>query len=89
MEPINVFYATYSLSDSILSIRSLNTGLIYTLSKSILLKHFAKICKRCSKGLCLLITTTLSVDGTYYLRIEGESSAAKTSTYNITVAPEG
>ena len=31
----------------------------------------------------------LSASTTYYLRIEGESSTAKTSTYNITVAPEG
>ena len=31
----------------------------------------------------------LSTNTTYYLRIEGESSTAKTSTYNITVAPEG
>ena len=27
--------------------------------------------------------------GTYYLKVEGESSTAKTNTYNITVAPEG
>ena len=33
--------------------------------------------------------TGLSGSTTYYLRIEGQSSAAKTSTYNITVAPEG
>ena len=31
----------------------------------------------------------LTASTTYYLRIEGESSTAKTSTYNITVAPEG
>ena len=31
----------------------------------------------------------LSASTIYYLRIEGESSTAKTSTYNITVAPEG
>ena len=31
----------------------------------------------------------LSANTAYYLRIEGESSTAKTSTYNITVAPEG
>ena len=34
-------------------------------------------------------TEGLSASTTYYLRIEGESSTAKTSTYNITVAPEG
>jgi len=31
----------------------------------------------------------LSANTTYYLRIDGESSSAKTTTYNITVAPEG
>ena len=31
----------------------------------------------------------LSASTTYYLRIDGESSTAKITTYNITVAPEG
>ena len=31
----------------------------------------------------------LSDNTTYYLRIDGESSTYKTTTYNITVAPEG
>ena len=31
----------------------------------------------------------LSANTVYYLRIDGESSTAKTTTYNITVAPEG
>ncbi|MBC8258372.1 MAG: hypothetical protein H8E38_05100 [SAR324 cluster bacterium] len=31
----------------------------------------------------------LSANTVYYLRVEGESSTAKTTTYNITVAPEG
>ena len=89
-------FTTVAADNYTLSMTNSDSLDCYLYSDSSFLSSVHSSYNNCTAGTNLSQTFTgtsssvgLSDNKTYYLKIEGESSTAKTSTYNITVAPEG
>ena len=89
-------FTTVAADNYTLSMTNSDSLYCYLYSDSSFLSSVHSSYNNCTAGTTLSQTFTgtsssvgLSDNKTYYLKIEGESSMAKTSTYNITVAPEG